>query len=255
LSHPLAEKGGDSFFPRLNAVKAFPDTFRVFAIMVQFQKDNDSRTTGAGEFDSLFTTAYGDTIIDPLPHNRQYFQNHLTFLENYFRKVSDGKAIVKGEVFDRVFTLPNRMQNYSPARNAPNNEAIGRLIIDAWRLADSLHPEIDFSKYQAFIIFHAGVGRDINLTDEFGFDPTPFDIPSLYIGLNGLKSFFGSSYRGIPVDGGRVFITNSAIIPETENREITGITGTALLQLGINGLIVGSFGSFLGLPDLFDTKT
>jgi hypothetical protein len=66
---------------------------------------------------------------------------------------------------------------------------------------------------------------------------------------------FGAGYPGILVNNGTDTVRNSAILPETENRLLPGISGDILLELSFNGLLSASIGSFLGLPDLFDTKT
>lgn len=254
MSHSLSLNRGDSFFSfhRRQISSSSPDTVHVLAVMVQFQIDDDSRTTGNGQFD--LSSTYQDTVIDAPPHNRTYFQNHLLFLENYFKKVSDVKVIVKSQVLDGIYTLPNKMQTYSPPTGA-TNEAVGQLMQDTWRLVDSTASGIEFSRYDFFIIFHAGAGHDVDLVSVYGYDPTPFDIPSLYLGLSSLESFFGGDYRGVPVNQGRFFITNSAVLPETESRDIQSAVGTSRLELSINGLLAASLGSFLGLPDLFDTKT
>lgn len=44
------------------------------------------------------------------------------------------------------------------------------------------------------------------------------------------------------------------IIPSTELRELQLLSGNTLIELGINGLLAASFGSYLGLPDLFNTS-
>ncbi|MDI6779350.1 MAG: T9SS type A sorting domain-containing protein [Bacteroidota bacterium] len=245
LDHPISVRGDG---PKSSVS---PETVRVLAVMVDFLEDNDSRTSGNGKFD----LSAADSIIDSPPHNKEYFQVHLLFLENYWRKVTNGKLIVKSTVLDSVYHLPNQMQYYSPPRKSINFAEAGKLVHDAWRLVDSLTINIEFSEYQAFCIFHAGVGRDIDLVSVYGYDPTPFDIPSLYFGLNSLKNIFGNDYKGVPVKGGQFYIQNSLVMPATENRRLQSVGGTTLLQLGINGLLVGSFGSYLGLPDLFDTKT
>ena len=247
FSHPLSPQGGDFFFE----AKVIPDTVQLLAIMVQFQADTDSRTTGDGRFE-LFT-GKPDSVIDAPPHDRAYFRNHLKFLENYYAKVSDGRLILKTEVLDQVITLSKQMQTYSPQKT-DDYGPFATLIEESWRKADSLMPATDFSRYQSFVIFHAGAGRDINLQQLYGFDPTPFDIPSVYLGLRVLRGVFGANYKGVPVNGGRAFVTNSMLIPETENRLLAGVSGPALLELSINGLLAASLGSFLGLPDLFDTK-
>lgn len=234
------------------AMTAAPDTLRVLAAMIAFQEDNDSRTSGNGTFDLSIPTR---NLVDPPPHDKSYFEHHLTFARNYFRKSSNGKFTVVGTVLDSVYRLPNLMRYYSPSRNSTDNRELGLLFQDAWKLVDSVTPGISFSDYDAFVIFHAGAGRDIDLASILGANPTPFDIPSLYLNLPGLQKMFGASYQGVAVQGGAFHITSTMIVPETESREVPTLTGNTLLELGMNGILVASIGSHLGLPDLFDTKT
>lgn len=239
--------------PQPRLLHSLPDTVRVFAIMVDFQPDTDPRTTGDGRFSLQPTNV---RLIDPPPHDSAYFAYKLLFLENYFRKASNGKLIVKGEVFGRRVTLSKPMSAYSPAKDGSNDRPLADLVVESWRRADSLYPFIPFGRYHAFILFHAGVGRDIDVVSLLGFDPTPHDIPSLYVGLSTLQKFLNDpTYAGVPVNNGTVRITNTMILPETQTRVIESGGRRDTLQLGINGLLVNSFGSFLGLPDLFDTKT
>ncbi len=106
-----------------------------------------------------------------------------------------------------------------------------------------------------FTIFHAGVGKDIDLRASLGYDPTPLDIPSLYFGLSSFQKLLGNSFQGFPVTNSTFKISNTVVLPETESRKISSISGDVLLELSINGLLIASIGSHLGLPDLFDTKT
>jgi len=62
---------------------SIPDTLKVMALRVQFQRDNDRNTTGDGWFD--FTV--GEAMINPPPHNQQYFSNQLRALRDYYYKV------------------------------------------------------------------------------------------------------------------------------------------------------------------------
>ncbi len=221
--------------------------------MVDFQKDNDDRTTGDGSFDLSDTLG---RVPDAPPHNRSYFSEHLTFVQNYFGKVSKGKLIVRCDILDNVYTMPHPIAHYSPPRGSSDNTELGYLMQDAWHVVDSVTPGVINQKnYDSYIIFHAGAGRDIDLTSLFGYDPTPLDIPSVYINLASLQKMFGSSYMGVSVNGGNTLITNSMVIPETESRILPGVSGNFLYPLGINGLLCASVGSHLGLPDLFDTKT
>jgi hypothetical protein len=251
FSHRLAAEAAAPRAPRAASV-AGPETLRVLAAMVAFQEDTDTRTSGNGSFD-LSTSAPG--VVDPAPRDKAYFENHLLFARNYFQKSSDGRLVVVGTVLDSVFRLPHPMQRYSPSRSSTTNAELGTLVADAWRAVDSLTPGIDYPSYDAFILFHAGVGRDIDLVSIYGYDPTPYDLPSLYLNLPSLQAIFGPSYEGVPVAGGSFHITSTMVLPETENREIATIGGSTLLELGINGLLAASIGSHLGLPDLFDTRT
>lgn len=231
-----------------------PDTVNIVAVMVQFQEDNDPRSTGNGKFD-LSNKYYNpntqrDTVIDAPPYDSLYFVDHLEFLKNYYYKSSKGKLNINYKLYGKVITLPNVMSYYSPQKNE-SNAKLGKLFLDTWLRADSI---MNLSGYDtantAFVIYHAGVGRDIDLTSIFGYDPYPYDIPSVFLGYNNLKEF---SINGYTTQSGFV-IKNSLIIPSTEIRELSLISGNVLLQLGINGILCASMGSYLGLPDLFNTS-
>ena len=82
LSHPL---GADhrlhppppATSGATGASGASGDTLRVLAAMVQFVADTDTKTTGTGRF---LLTARPDSVIDAPPHDRAYFEQHMTFL-------------------------------------------------------------------------------------------------------------------------------------------------------------------------------
>ena len=250
MSHPVMVSRDDVFSTPARPAMAV-DTVNILAVMVQFQQDNDQRTSGNGQFIQSSPT---DSIIDAPPHNTRYFRDHMTFVENYFRKASKGKVVIRSTVIDSVYTLPGVMAAYSPPKSG-SNIAVANLTKETWEKVDSSGLVNDFSAYDCFVLFHAGSGRDVDLVSTLGFDPNPFDIPSLYLGLNAFRSFYGGSYQGIPVQGGTFHITNSIVVPETEYRLIPGAVGDVPLELGINGLLCASVGNFLGLPDLFDTRT
>lgn len=230
---------------------AAPDTVRVLALMVQFREDTDARTSGNGRFD-LRTVS--DPIIDPPPRDAGYFRRHLEFLSFYYRQASNGLAVILPTLVDQVVTLDRPLADFSPPRGA-SNRPVGDLAVAGWRAADSLGLVPDFSQYDCFVIFHAGVGRDVDLVALLGYDPTPFDIPSLYLGPASFREFYGAAFPGIAVNGGAFHITNTIILPETETRTLPGVTGDITLELGLNGLLCASVGNYLGLPDLFDTRT
>lgn len=243
LNHPLAR--AQSTLPQAALASG---TVNVLAIMVQFQPDVDSLTSGNGQF--VLSQSNG---LDAPPHDKTFFENHLLFLQNYFRKVSGGKLNIDSiTVLDSVITLPHQIKYYSPPK-AGNGNNLGLLFQNSWHAADSIYNfSFPFNQYQCFVIFHAGSGRDIDFTTELGYDPLPYDIPSIYLNIQSLRNMpapFGPGYSGEVVDNGSFVITNSIIMPESEDYPIVG------LKLGTNGLLAASFGSFFGLPDLFDTET
>ncbi len=220
--------------------------------MVNFQQDADGTTSGNGKFGSIYSQNYGNDILDPLPHDKNYFESHLHFVQNYFAKVSKGKLNIEYNVLPDTFSVTDRMRNYSPDPGSDDFTPIADFSVEAWTKADQLYPGFPFSDYDVFLIFHAGVGRDISLPGSIGNER---DLPSVYLSDKAFKEIYGNDYEGIPVSGGSFKITNSMIIPETESREVETISGTFLFEITINGLICASIGSHLGLPDLFDTET
>ncbi len=227
--------------------------FRVLAILVDFQPDSDTLTSGNGKFLLQSTDA---RMIDPPPHDSLYFTDKLRFLSNYFRSVSNGKVMIQGHVLGRVVTLSKQMSAYSPPKDGSDNRRLADLVLESWRKADSIFVGFPFSQYDAFVIFHAGIGRDVDLVSLLGFDPTPNDIPSITFNLKNLRQYLrDDNYAGIPVSGGSFFITNTMVLPEAETRVFRSGSRTDTLHLSMNGLLAASFGTFLGLPDLFNTKT
>jgi M6 family metalloprotease-like protein len=237
---------------KLNRPSQAEDTVKILAILVNFQEDSDGATFGNGIFESIYSRDYGKTILDPIPHDAPYFEDHLTFVENYFTKVSKNNLHIEFTVLPDTFSVSKTMRNYSPPPGSDDFTPLAEFAVEAWTLADQKFQGFDFSAYDLFTIFHAGVGRDVSLPGSIGNER---DLPSVYLSEKSFKEIFGESFDGIPVSGGSFRITNSNIMPETESRELSNIGGTVLLELTINGLLAASVCSHLGLPDLFDTET
>ncbi|MFZ0390202.1 MAG: T9SS type A sorting domain-containing protein [Calditrichia bacterium] len=219
------------------------DTLNVLALRVEFKPDSASTTTGDGTFD--LSAAENEFQIDPPPHNRSYFQDHLQFLKNYYHAVSKGHLEIKSAVFpqdeDAAYRLDKPMTYYNPNTTPGQiNTRLAELLRDALQKADA-DPAVNFADYQAFIIFHAGVGKDV----ELGYDETPQDIPSLYLTSKFLQENLGTP--AILLENGTVQVENGMLIPETETQEG--------FELGLNGILVSNMGSHLGWPDLFSPTT
>ncbi|MCW8804448.1 MAG: hypothetical protein OQK57_08630, partial [Ignavibacteriaceae bacterium] len=117
----LGSLSAQSFIGKLNpypaAVESMTladDTLKILAIMVNFQEDADGTTSGNGKFGTIYSQNYGNDILDPLPHDKKYFELHLQFVKNYFSKVSKGNLNVEYTVLPDTFSVSDRMRNYSP---------------------------------------------------------------------------------------------------------------------------------------------
>ncbi len=221
----------------------------IIAIRVEFQEDSIATAHGNGLFDLSQSSA---AEIDPPPHNRTFFEDHLEALKRYYKKVSKGKINISYSVFpedvNNSYKLPKEMKYYSP--NTTNEELSRRLcelLRDSFSEADK-DVAIDFSKYNSFILFHAGVGADFSVNPYY--NPYPNDIPSVFLNFDDIKFNLGNGdplYRGIGVNEGGFFIREGLILPETESQEE--------VEIGLNGIMAHQFGHQLGLPSLFNTET
>lgn len=253
----LGSLSAQSFNARFNNFVEKPkvfnsfDTLKILAVLVEFKEDNDPNTFGTGKFGSIYSRDYGDTILDPYPHDVMYFENHLEFAKNYYKKVSRGKLNISYKVLPQIITVSQIMRNYSPPPSNPDDLTnLAKFAKEVWHLADSIYSGFDFSKYDLFAIFHAGVGNAFYPQGRLGFER---DLPSVYFNETSFKEYFGNNFTGFKA--GNTFIKNTIILPTTESKEIESFGQKFLYQMSINGLIVGNIASYLGLPDLFNTDT
>ncbi|MFQ5570967.1 MAG: hypothetical protein ACE5G0_14910 [Rhodothermales bacterium] len=232
--------------------------YDVVALRVAFQPDTTRFTTGDGTFEGeLYDDGLRPTV-DPLPHDAAYFQAHLAFLEDYVAKVSDGQTQVTPHLVPEVVHVSQPMAAYSPTGPDAGSDAelvkLGALIEEAWQTADQIS-SLDLSGFDpertAFVLFHAGVGRDIELLGTT-LDKTPQDLPSIFFDEQALARLGveAGTFRGIPV-------RHTLVLPRTETRRGFNFISDEpfLLELSTNGLLAASFFNFLGVPDLFNVET
>jgi len=233
----------------------------IIGVMVEFQPDDNRFTSGNGTFGpgSIPYLENPGTTIDALPHNRPYFEAHLQFSKNYFERMSDGALDIEYYVLPDILRLEQEMAYYSPVGEDPNLSQLSELTREVWEAVAEMDiqiPSVQPGDNIAFVIFHAGVGRDIELTGTT-LDRTPQDIPSVYLSRQSLSNMLDDpSFSGFPIQNGDILVTNSLIIPRTLSRSGEDVTGNRfVLPLSINGMLTAQIGSHLGLPDLFNTET
>ncbi|HVP57467.1 MAG TPA: immune inhibitor A domain-containing protein [bacterium] len=212
------------------------EVLRICAIRVEFASVPDSSkiSGNGGRFD--LTDKRSTVFIDPPPHNRKYFTKHMEALANYYRAMSYGQLEIQSEVFplaeNGAYVLPD-IAKYNPDGRVGswNWQNLEVFVRDAIKAADQ-DPDLKFSDFDAFLIFHAGSDWQNDLRGD-----SPYDLPSFFISLS----------ESIAVDDSTYFVVDGSVVPETSSQD--GYMN------GINGVLAHEIGHQLGLPDLYDTQS
>ena len=249
-----------------------PVTHRVAVILAEFTADTDTLTTGNGLFGDLpfyhpdpdsVRADSGYVIRDPDINSRSkaYYQRHMIWMAQYFEAVSGGLFTIEEPDtladITPIIRLSEEMGYYG------DNEFFGlkqtEFARDAIVAADTLS-DIDFSGYDAVMIFHAGAGEE----SDFGPPPsypgdTPNDLFSSYVPFEALRTYVGENdpdYQGVRTTGQggtEYYVRNAIIVPETIIQD--SIYNPSAVYLDILGIMAHEYGHELGLPDLNDTDT
>ena len=231
----------------------------ILVIRTSFAQDSDVSTTGNGQF--LIEDYEGDCIpyvLDPPPHDREYFEAHLQALDSYFNSVSQeqlGIDILNSLVLpiDTLgsYSLASTMAYYNPYGDEELQELrLAELFRDALEAAYVDEGGIDFDAYDLFTVVHAGVGQDFALPF---LDPTPEDIASAYIDSNLLLEQLGAAE--ITFNNGSS-VSSGIILPETQNHLLFdeaddiffGASDPCEYQFALTGTWALMMGFAMGLP-------
>lgn len=227
----------------------------IAAVRVEFQPDTTSGTAGNGQFvyNPDFAVNCPDFSMDPPPHDKSYFQDHLLAANNYWNRVSQGiveinlnASVMMPAGNAEAYLLPHDMAYYHPFDREYDADAkLAELVED---VVAAVGNDIDFSQYNTFVIFHAGLGGDF----EFALDPTPGNLPSAYF-----------SAEELTAQGVTALVPNALILPESQNmlhfpetREIfIDSDDPCFYQFGLNGTLALMLGFRLGLPPMYNTES
>ncbi|MFW6348663.1 MAG: hypothetical protein ACOC2C_08670, partial [Cyclonatronaceae bacterium] len=237
-------------------------TVHIVAVMVDFQPEENEFTSGNGTFE-LDYLQRNEVTIDPLPHDQGYFEAHLQFARNYFQAASGGQLELSYRVLPQIYTLPESMKAYAPTGpDDAENFRLGNLAQDTWQqVAAETEPAVLAELENLpqdrimYVLFHAGAGRDLELIGTT-LNNTPQDIPSVFMDSESLSQLTDQpDFDGFELTPD-LRVTNTAVLPQTQSRAGEDVTGEEfVLELSINGILTATIGSFIGLPDLFNTES
>jgi len=233
----------------------------ILFLEVDFPPDNDTSTTGTGEwtdpayaFNGDFSKAGNcDPAIDNTCDPNYWLQRDKNQFVNYYNEVSYGKLSVTVQESPQVYRMPYVMRHYGDESNTALENLIYDAITTAMSSTASTAPisQTELSTYDAVLIVHAGAGEETDVNSDTSFDIwslsysnpagiAPDATPTYDVYGNCTNCLTAKLKDGKP-------ITEAIIMPQTDVQD-----GVIVDPLGV---YVHEFGHWLGLPDLYCTAT
>ncbi len=209
---------------RSASVQTAVDTLRLVALRVEFP---DLR--------------FGDSPPADELHDRFYYETQFSYVRQYFTAASNGRLDVQVDVPAGVATAEEPQVFYGDYDHY--DSLMVRLAQESVAFFD---PTLDFSRYDGFILLHAGPGQESDVAGD-----SPTQIWSGYldqVDFRTVLSFPDSSVLGLPTGDG-VLVRESIVLPEWEVQDLQVTGGTRTGHLGV---YAHEIGQKLGMLPLFD---
>lgn len=177
-------------------------------------------------------------------HDSTYLHHRLDDVAAYFADVSGGALEIRFTVHPRAINLPHPMAWYG------NHPSLGEQPVAlAGAVVDSLDQEIDFTRYDTFVLVHAGAGEETDILGD-----SPEQIYSTYLDPRDFAAAFEDGQLDQPYLPAAGFaegegIDRVLVLPETAQQDPYGTFGGGFGSLG---LYCFEFGLHLGMLSLSD---
>ena len=234
-------------------IQADDDTLRVLIVRVAFDTNRQPNLNTIEPDGDFMLTPLADPApleIDPPPHGKAYFADHLDGLTEYYKFMSGGRLNIAGRILpegDQDSYKLGDIADYGPgAGNFWSIESLEKLVRDIIGTADAGTQadgsvnlaDFDDDNPNTYIIFvHAGSDWQSDINGD-----SPNDIPTFFVTLGEPQDLIGTD--GTTGAAGK--LSECSIIPETTNTD--GFPGS------IAAAFYHEFGHALGLPDVYSTR-
>ncbi len=193
--------------------------------------------------------AYPDNLV----HDKAFFERWMIHLADFYGDASSHRSpqpyAINYTVPDVVFNLPNTMAYYGGDTSEASDAKVPDMILETIQMAD---PTIDFSLYDAIIVFHAGAGQESDVNSI-----RTGQIWSTFMSRSDFQEAFdpeNDNYPGIQTSDGTI-VKELVLIPESEFQDYfpgPDDPNASAYLFSIYGVLCHQFGHQLGLPTLFD---
>ncbi|MFO7659559.1 MAG: immune inhibitor A [Candidatus Cloacimonadaceae bacterium] len=196
-----------------------------------------------------------EAFPDYLPHDKAFFERWMLHLADFYAEASHADYILSFNVFDMVFNLSNIMSYYGADTADEYDIRVPQMLQELIQMAD---PYVDFSEYDAIVVFHAGAGQESDIGLLPSLNPMrPGTIWSTFITRRDLQAAFdpdNDNYQGIQTNDGTI-IKEIVLVPEHEYQDYFPAPphpDAEVYLFSIYGVLAHQFGHQIGLPTLFD---